>query len=261
VSAEHGAVARSARDAREADAAPRLRPLSEHILAVLPGPRALWIAVWALIPWLNAGANLLLDTGERSAVWEQSRAVVIVNYAALSFAMVVTLLGAEHIARRAATLEATTAKVLRGVPPQAFREMNSVRGPVVAAAVTALAFAVSAAVRDGSTPALLRGATWVFLGTAMWTFLWAYASLQLGLNRLGRAQVRREAALADPELGLRPSAASRSRACGCCSHGSFRSSSPACPTSSGLRSGCSSSPAAWAHSSFRSTGCTDRWSR
>jgi hypothetical protein len=178
--------------------------LTERILAYLPGPRALWIAAWALIPWVNAGANLLLETGERSAVWEQSDVVVILNYAALSLAMVVTVLGAERIARRLQTLEATTSKVLSGAPRQAFREINSIRGPLVAATVTALAFAVSALVRDGWTAALLRGATWVILAIAMWTFLWTYVSLQLGLNRLGRAHLRREAALVDPGLGLRP---------------------------------------------------------
>jgi hypothetical protein len=41
----------------------------------------LWLAAWAPVPWLNAGANLLLDTGERSAIWEESRVVVIVDYA------------------------------------------------------------------------------------------------------------------------------------------------------------------------------------
>jgi len=56
--------------------------------------------VWALIPWLNAGANLLLETGARSAIWEQSRALVLLNYGALSFAIVITLLGTERIARR-----------------------------------------------------------------------------------------------------------------------------------------------------------------
>ena len=63
------------------------------MLARLPGPRALGIGVWALVPWLNAGANLLLDTGGTSAVWEQSRALVILNYAALSLAIVITLWG------------------------------------------------------------------------------------------------------------------------------------------------------------------------
>ena len=76
---------------------PRLRPVTERILGRLPGPRALWIAVWALAPWLNAGANLLLETGERSAVWEQSRVLVVLNYAALSFAVVMALWGTERI--------------------------------------------------------------------------------------------------------------------------------------------------------------------
>lgn len=188
----------------ELDAPAGLRPLTERILEYLPGRRALWIAAWALVPWVNAGANLLLDAGERSAVWEQSRAVVIVNYTALSFAILVTVLGAEQIARRVEMLGAATSKVLAGVPRASFREMNSIRGPLLASAATALAFGTSALIRDGWTPAVLRGGTWLVLGIAFWTFLWTYASLQLGLNRLGRAQLRRDSALVDPGLGLRP---------------------------------------------------------
>src|SRR5688572_20884013 len=56
-----------------------LRPFSERILERLPGRRVAWIAAWALVPWANAGANALLDT-ERSEIWEQSRAFVILNY-------------------------------------------------------------------------------------------------------------------------------------------------------------------------------------
>jgi hypothetical protein len=67
-----------------------LQPLTGRILARLPGPRLLWIAVWALVPSLNAGANLLLGT-ETSAVWEQRRALVVLNYVALTFAVVITL--------------------------------------------------------------------------------------------------------------------------------------------------------------------------
>jgi hypothetical protein len=66
------------------------------------------VAAWAVIPWLNAGANLLFDTGERSAVWDQSTTVVILNYAALSFAVVVTLVGAERLARRASLRDDTS---------------------------------------------------------------------------------------------------------------------------------------------------------
>jgi hypothetical protein len=86
---ERELVARSAGRKVSLDSPVGLRPLAQRILDDLPGPPMLWTAAWALAPWLNAGANLLLDTGERSAVWEQGRAVVIVNYATLSFAILV----------------------------------------------------------------------------------------------------------------------------------------------------------------------------
>jgi hypothetical protein len=179
-----------------------LRPLTERILDSLPGPRAAWIAAWALVPWLNAGANVLLDT--EGGVWEQRRALVILNYAALSVGIVVALWGTGRIARRLERLRAPTAQVLEGDAREPFRLMNDVRGPLAATAATAIAFGVVGFVRDGWTSAFLRGTTWVLLGVALWTFLWAYASLQLGLDRLGRERLRPDAPRIDPGLGLRP---------------------------------------------------------
>src|SRR5688500_13388710 len=63
------------------------RPLSVRVLGRLPGPQAAWIAAWALVPWLNAGANVLLDTDGTSAVWEQSRTLLLLNYASTSLAV------------------------------------------------------------------------------------------------------------------------------------------------------------------------------
>jgi hypothetical protein len=182
----------------------QLRPLTERILSRLPGPRVPWIALWALVPWLNAGGNLLLETEARSAIWEQTPVLVVLNYAALSVAIVVAFWGTERLARRLETLSATTSKVLEGDTTESFREINRVAGPIVAAAATAVAFGVSALVTDGWTSGLLRGATWFVLGIALWTFLWAYGSLQLGLDRLGREHLRADAIRVDPSLGLRP---------------------------------------------------------
>jgi hypothetical protein len=182
----------------------RLRPATERILARLPGPRMLWIVAWALVPWLNAGANLLLETGARSAVWEQSRTLVVLNYVALSVAIVITLWGSERIARRLETLRTTTSNVLEAEAGGRFRGMNSVVGPLVATAATAIGFAVSPLVGDGWTAAILRGGTWLVIGVPLWTFLWTYASLQLGLDRLGRERLVPDAARVDPALGLRP---------------------------------------------------------
>jgi hypothetical protein len=182
----------------------RLRPLTERILARLPGPRALWIAAWALVPWLNAGLNLLLETGARSAVWEQSRTLVLLNYAALSFAIAISLWGSERIARRLDALRPTTPDAVSVDVGGPFRGMNHAVGPLLATAATAIAFAASAFADDGWTAAILRGATWLLVAIPLWTFLWTYVSLQLGLDRLGREHLPADAARVDPYVGLRP---------------------------------------------------------
>lgn len=180
----------------------RLRPLTQRILSRLPGPRALWIGAWALVPWLNAGANFLLGT--TTALWEESRTLALLNYGFLSAAVVIALWGAERIARRLEELEKTMPKVLPAYSGERFRELNGVVGPVLAAVATALIFGVTAFLRDGWSSGILRGATWVVIGIALWSFLWSYGALQLGLHRLGRESLSADAARIDPGMGLHP---------------------------------------------------------
>jgi hypothetical protein len=174
-----------------------LRPLTERILGRLPGPSGLWVAAWALVPWLNAGANLLLSDDGTSAVWEQSGTLVVLNYVALSLAVAIALWGTGRIARRVDSLR--TAE-----EDDPFRGMYSAAGPLLLTAAAALAFAVSAFVRDGWAAALLRGATWIVIGVGLFTYFWTYASVLIGLDRLGRHRLPANAARADPSLGLRP---------------------------------------------------------
>jgi hypothetical protein len=168
-----------------------LRPLTERVLARLPGERRLWVAAWALVPWLNGAVNLLLDSTSKSAVWEQRGTLVVLNYAALSFAIVMAIWGSRRIASR---LEEAC-----GSKP--FRELNSVAAPLVGAGATAVAFGITALVEDGVVAAVVRGATWLILGVALWAFLWTFVSLQLGLYRLGADPIAKEARM-DPALGL-----------------------------------------------------------
>ena len=163
----------------------------------LPVPRGLCIAAWALIPWLNAGANLLLGDDGTSAVWEQSVTLVVLNYVALSLAVAIALWGTRRLVRRVESLYTDDAD-------GPFRGMHSSAGPLLLTAVAALAFAVSAFIRDGWAAALLRGATWLVIGVALFTFLWTYGSVLVGLDRLGRKRLPANAAREDPSLGLRP---------------------------------------------------------
>ena len=172
-----------------------LRPLTERILGALPGSRWLWIGAWALLPPLNAGANLLADPDSRSPVWDQSGFVVFLNYASVTVGIVIALWGTGRIARRLETLR---------ISPKLFREMNNVSGPLLLSAAAAVAFAAGPALDGVPAQALLRGVTWFLLGIPLWTYLWTYASLQLGLDRLGREHLAPDAVNVDPGLGLRP---------------------------------------------------------
>lgn len=183
-----------------------LRPLTERVLARLGGPRLVWIAAWATVPWLNAGANLLLGTDRTSAVWEQSDVLVILNYTALSLAVAVSLVGTATITRRLEALRTAPARsatpdVERGAP---FRGLDSTVGPIAASGIAALVLGMSTLATDGWTPALLRGATWFVIGVALFTYVWTYGSLLVGLDRLGRERLVPNPVHVDPGLGLRP---------------------------------------------------------
>lgn len=186
------------------DSACRLYPLSERVLARLPGRRVFWTAAWALVPWANAGMNLLLGAERTSAVWQQGALLVVLNYAAISAAVVLSLWGATTIARRLQELQSTAAEVLIGESDEPFRGINSRLGPVLASATLGIALATTTLFDDGALPALIRGITWFVLGIALFSFIWTYASVLLGLNRLGRARLDPAAPHVDPGLGLQP---------------------------------------------------------
>ena len=145
------------------------------------------------MPWANAGINLLLDAKTKSAIWEQSGTLIVLNYAALSLAVVLAIWGSTRIATRLEDMG----------DADAFPELNRVAPPVLGAVGTAVVLGVTAFVDDGLLAGVIRGVTWLIVGLALWSFLWTYVSLQLGLHRLGREPIA-DAARMDPGLGLRP---------------------------------------------------------
>lgn len=181
----------------------RLCPFSERIIDGLPGSKWLWIGGWSLVPWINALVNLSLDQESRSAVWDEGAAFVVLSYSALSVAVVITLVGASALANRIARIDEGSPEVLAHQAP--FRPHYETLGPVIGALVMALAFGGTTLVADaGWWPAAIRALTWFVLGIAIWSFLWTYGSLQLALDRLGRAHLKADAVNVAPDLGLRP---------------------------------------------------------
>jgi hypothetical protein len=163
----------------------------------------LWIVIWASIPWLNAAANLLLGAERTSPVWEQSTTLIVLNYAALSFASGFTLWATGRLVDQLDSIRADT-PALKASIAVPFRGMNSVAGPLFASVATATVFAVSSLIQEGWLPAIVRGTTWFVIGIPIWSYAWTYASLLLGLNRLGRERLVPESVRIDPGLGLQP---------------------------------------------------------
>jgi hypothetical protein len=122
----------------------------------------------------------------------------------LSIAVVISLWGTHRIARRLDALRPTTSGVLEGAAGEPFRAMNSAAGPLALSSAAAVAFGLSALIRDGWASGILRGGTWFVLGIALFTFVWTYGCLLLGLNRLGRQRLIPEEMHVDPGLGVTP---------------------------------------------------------
>ena len=106
--------------------------------------------------------------------------------------------GGRRIARRLDALQ----------PPRAdrvgpFHAMGNAAPPLIGAVVTAAVFGVGA-LSDGAVATALRAGTWLVVGVALWSFLWTYVTLHVGLDRLGRQRLALEDARVDAGLGLRP---------------------------------------------------------
>ena len=181
---------------------PVFNAISDRVLDRLPGSRLLWIGAWAAVPWANAGANLVLGEERSSPIWEQDATLVVLSYVSVSLAIAISLVGANRITRRLTHLLQTTSPTQDGQSP--FRGTNSVAGPLVASFGAAALFGVSTLARHGWQAGVLRGATWLVVGLALSSFLWTYASLLLGLDRLGRARLDPASVNVDPGLGLQP---------------------------------------------------------
>lgn len=97
----------------------------------------------------------MLGTKRTSSVWEQSDVFVVLDYAAISVAIAVSLWGAGRIVRRLEALRTIRSATLEGERRERFRGMDSTVGPIAASGAAALVFGVSTIITDGWMPAIL----------------------------------------------------------------------------------------------------------
>jgi hypothetical protein len=201
-----GAAGQATRAVSGAIAGPRLAaPLSERILLWLPGPRLLWAVAWAMVPWLNLA--VLVVSGAAEWAGTGVPLMEVLNRAAVSFAVLLSLWGAARISQELRTLPLALARVVEQEESEVarlFHGIDSTLVPLLLTAAAAVVLPLDEAQAGEPVDASIQAATWLVIGIPLWTAVWAYLTLQLGLNRLGRGHLTLEAYRGDRSLGLRP---------------------------------------------------------
>jgi len=182
-----------------------LTPLTKRILARLPGPRLTWIAAWALVPWLNlavVGAVDPVDQGGHGPPLGE-----VLNRTAVTVAIVLALWGGTRIIDDLRRLPPALAPVVEQDEPEVaalFRGVDSTLVPLLLTAASMVVLPIDEALAGDVMGAVIQALTWLILGIPLWTAIWIYLTVQVGLGRLGRGQLTLQAYQGDRSLGLLP---------------------------------------------------------
>lgn len=181
-------------------------PLTERILARLPGPRVAWMALWALLPWLEHATFLSLQAAGVLASTHNPSGGAPAR-AAFSFAILVSVWGSGKITREIEALRPKLSRIVRhsGKDPAAlFRGIGSTAAPLLLNAAAITIFVTQTLLEAGWVESIVRASAWLVIGPAIWTLVWVYLSLQVGLDRLGRRHLELDPDSEGRDLGLRP---------------------------------------------------------
>jgi hypothetical protein len=184
------------------------QPLTERILARLPGPRWAKLATWIAVPVLRAvSVVMVLELTKRNTLNWQLGLIVVPEALVFTYAITHAIWGAAKIARDASALEPRLVELTyagQEPSPRVFRGMGSAAGPILIALVISL-FLLDVTVGTEAWWAVL--ALLVFnlaIHLPITTLFWTYLMLMFGLNRLGTRHLALEAYGGDKSLGLRP---------------------------------------------------------
>lgn len=203
---EEPSLGEATRAVSGAIAGPRLAvPLTEQIFSRLRGPRLAWVVIWALVPWLNLAVIVAVG----AARWARTGIPLTeaLNRTAVSLAVLLSIWGAARITDQLGALRLALANAVEQEKPdveQLFHGIDSTLVPLLLTAAAVVVLPLDEALGGEPVAALVQAATWLVLGIPLWTAVWVYLTLQMGLNRLGRGHLMLKPYRGDRSLGLRP---------------------------------------------------------
>jgi hypothetical protein len=161
--------------------------------------------VWALVPWMNLAVVLAAEAAEWSERTDHSAEVL--NRAAVSLAIVLSLWGAARISEELARLHPSLAGVVEEEVPDVerlFRGLDSVAIPILLTVGVGVLLPLDETLRGDPVAAAVQFVTWLLIGLPLTTAVWVYTTVQVGLHRLGRGQLTLQGYRGDRTLGLQP---------------------------------------------------------
>jgi hypothetical protein len=178
-------------------------PLTERILAALPGPRLAWAIIWALVALLRLGALLVVVNLTGVAAQSQVSVTVALGQAVFAYVVAVALVGTPILVRRVRALDPVLESIAPSRPAASwFGRMTSASGPVLLVAIAVAASLPSTLAEFGVMVAAMDVALLSVLLLPIMTLVWAYGALLVGLDRLGATDLQLDDFPQDRALGL-----------------------------------------------------------
>ncbi len=180
-------------------------PLTERVMARLPGPRWLWMVLWAawlliILVVLRYRFPVLL-----SVLFTEGETTLTFGFGT-SYTMLVALWAVGKLGRDVVALGPTVVRLTQGrlAEGEPFRAVGSAWGPLVFMAIVTIPYGGVEFLKAPS----LASALLVLAGFIGWlplvTFGWVAGAVLLGLHRLGGTPLALPAFEVDRSLGLRP---------------------------------------------------------
>lgn len=192
------------------ESTPTLLPITERLLAKLPGPRWRWQLSWSLVPVTQLLIVTAIPYWSRFGLKGMSWEILVIGLAqplVWGYAIWMSLWGVNKFARDVTAIEGNLSKLIgkhNYAAKFAFRGMESRVGPLILALAITLIFGIQFIHYGWWVLALLNIPFWLLIHFPVTTWFWNYLMLMFGLNRLGKQHLTLESYAGDKSMGLRP---------------------------------------------------------
>ncbi|MDQ3870692.1 MAG: hypothetical protein M3301_03630 [Chloroflexota bacterium] len=183
-------------------------PLTERLLAPLPGPRWIWVLGWGAIAALRPITDsLVLRQLGLPLQAEQLVGRALVPNFILGYIVVLALAGTSLLARGARECVAGLRSVREDGDPvdgRTIAGLDNSLGPILLAALLTALESLQVTTRHPPLVTLVDTLIVFVVAIPIATWVWVYAAVLGAADRLGRRTLSREPYPADRALGLRP---------------------------------------------------------